>query len=70
MTPSLAKSERADANLGRAAQLAEPVLSRVEGLEQGLRVDESVRPRAREQASEEEKWRVVRIVNIFDREFS
>jgi hypothetical protein len=54
--------ERADANLGRAAQLA--------ALEQGLRVYESVRPRGREQASEEEKWRVVRIVNIFDREFS
>jgi predicted helicase len=60
VTPSLAKSERADANLGRAELAA---------LEQGLRVYESVRPRAREQASEEEKWRVVRIVNIFNREF-
>lgn len=45
--------------MGRAAQLA--------ALEQGLPVYESVRPRAREQASEEEKRRVVRIVNIFDR---
>jgi hypothetical protein len=44
MTPSLATPDRADADLRRAAQLAEPVLSFVEGLGQGLPVDESVRP--------------------------
>lgn len=45
----LATSQRADASLRRASQLAEPVLryhaSFVEGLGQGLPVDESIRPR-------------------------
>ncbi|MEX2492631.1 MAG: hypothetical protein WD425_12800 [Nitrospirales bacterium] len=46
MTPSLATSQkRADASLRMAAQLAEPALSFVEGLGQGLPIDESVRPR-------------------------
>ncbi len=53
MTPSLATSQRADASLRRAAQLAP--------LGQGLPIDESVRPRARQQASEKRKWRVVAI---------
>lgn len=44
MAPSLASSERADTSLRRAAQLAT--------LGQGLPVDESVRPRASQQASE------------------
>ncbi len=45
MTPCLAASDRANASLGRAAQLAEPVLSFVEGLRQGLPMDESIRPK-------------------------
>lgn len=55
MTPSLASSERADANLRRPAQLAEPVLSFVEWLGQGLPIDESVRPRARAAGVSEKK---------------
>lgn len=48
MTPSLATSDRADASIRRAAQLAEPVLSFVEGLGQGLPIGSSVRPRGQE----------------------
>jgi hypothetical protein len=41
-TSSLAPLERADVSLRRADQLAEPVLSLVEGLKQGLSTDKSV----------------------------
>lgn len=50
MTPSLAKSQRADASLRRAAQLA--------ALGQGLPVDESIRPWARQQALDNRQGRV------------
>ena len=44
LTPRPASWERTDASLRRADQLAEPVLSFVEGLKQGPPADESVRP--------------------------
>jgi hypothetical protein len=53
MTPSLAKSNRADAGFRRAAQLAT--------LRQGLPGDGSVRPRASQQAFVKRKWRVAGI---------
>lgn len=69
MTPSLGRSERADASLRRAAQLAESVLVQVEELEHGLLFDKRVRPMAREQASGEGGGRVEVILNFCDREF-
>ncbi len=50
-TPRLASSEGTDANLGKADQLAEPVLSFVVGLKQGPPGNESVLPLASRQAS-------------------
>ncbi len=44
LTPRLASWERPDANLRRAGQLAERVLSLIEGLKQGLPTAESVPP--------------------------
>ena len=45
MTPRQASSNGADASFRIADQLAELVLSLIEGLKQGPRDDESVRPR-------------------------
>ena len=47
MTLCLAASDRADASLERAAQLAEPVLRLLEGLRQGSPDNKSVRPKSR-----------------------
>ncbi len=69
LTPRLAQLERTDASLRRADQLAEPVLSRVEGLKQGPPADESVPPLARRQASGSRKWRVVGFENILIEDF-
>jgi hypothetical protein len=44
LTPHLASLERRAASLRKADQLAEPVLSFVEGLKQGPPADESVPP--------------------------
>ena len=44
LTPRLASWEGRDASLRRAAQLAEPVLSLIEGLTQGPPADENVPP--------------------------
>jgi hypothetical protein len=44
LTPRLVLLDRTDASLRRAGQLAEPVLSLVEGLKQGPPADESVPP--------------------------
>ena len=44
LTPRLASLERTDARFRRADQLAEPVLSFVEGLKQGPPDEESVPP--------------------------
>ena len=44
VTPRLASWEEMDASLRRAVQLAEPVLSLIEGLTQGPPADESVPP--------------------------
>jgi len=44
MTPRLVSLERRDAGLRRADQLAESILSHIEGLKQGPPPDESVPP--------------------------
>jgi hypothetical protein len=55
LTPCLATSDRADASLRRAAQLAEPALSFVEGLKQSPPVDESIRPKGQSGGVREKK---------------
>ena len=66
MTPNLAILEGADANRRRADQLAELVLSFVEGLRQGLPVAKSVRPRGQSAGvRQKEQWRVAGVW-VFD----
>ncbi len=64
MTPCLGTSGRADADLRRASQLAEPVLRLFEGLGQWLPIDESIRSRGQSAGVSERDVRGAGILKI------